>query len=205
MLSPRLGWLQDKVLNYSQIALFERSPQEYANQYIYNEKQRITRNMQYGTQLADGLEVDEATGDPLLDFMASMLPKYELMDIPIFAELENGKEKIKLRGRPDSAKKDYSSFYEYKTSTRPWTQKMVDQSGQITFYATVIWLKTKKIPQDIELICIGTRYQDDGSLTVSGDMVRVPTKRTMMDIIKMCSRIRKAYAGIKKLCEKELL
>jgi hypothetical protein len=137
--------------------------------------------------------------------MASRLPKFELMDKPIEADLKNGKETIRLLAKPDTCKKDMTAFKEYKTSTQKWTQRKVDDSGQITFYATVIWLLTHKIPQDIELICVKTAYQDDGRLTVTGDMWRYPTRRTMADIIKMITRIRHAWAGIKEICEKELL
>ena len=82
---------------------------------------------------------------------------------------------------------------------------MVDDSGQITFYATAIWLATGKIPQDIELVCATTEYGEDGSLQVTGDIFTFPTKRTLVDIIKMTTRIKKAWAGIKSICEKELL
>ena len=192
-------------LSFSQLALFEMSPEKYAEQYLYNQKQRVSRNMHYGSQLAKGLEDEEFTGDPLLDLMASKLPKYELMDKPIEAVLKNGKEKIPLLAKPDSSKKDYSAFYEYKTSTRKWTQKMADESGQITFYTTVIWLKTHKIPQNIELICIPTRYTETGALEPTGDITRLPTTRHMTHIINMTGRIRKAWLGINELCEKELL
>ena len=82
---------------------------------------------------------------------------------------------------------------------------MADDSGQITFYATAMWIATGKVPEDIELVNIETAYQEDGRLTVTGEMFRYPTKRTTSDIIKMTKRIRHAWAGIKELCEKELI
>ena len=82
---------------------------------------------------------------------------------------------------------------------------MADDSGQITFYATTIWLATGKIPEDIELVNIETAYEEDGHLTVTGNMFRYPTRRTMADLIKMTRRIRIAWADIRDLCEKELL
>lgn len=199
MITPR------PYLSFSQMVLFQKSPQDYLNQYIYGKKQRISRNIALGSAMAEGLELEEATGDPLLDLVMARLPKFELMDKPIKAELENGRGIIHLLAKPDTAKADYSAFKEYKTSTRKWTQRMVDESGQIDFYTTVIWLKTGKIPQDIELICAETDYQDDASLTVTGKLFRFPTKRSMIDIIKTTKRIRNAWSGIKELCEKELL
>lgn len=99
----------------------------------------------------------------------------------------------------------YTRFFEYKTSVRKWTQKMVDESGQITFYATAIWLAKGFIPKDIELVNIETAYEDDGRLTVTGNMFRFPTHRSMADVIKMTKRMRDAWKGICELCEKELI
>lgn len=190
------------------MVMFERNPQEYADRYIYDKKQRVSRNMAYGSMLADGLESDEATGDPLLDLMMAKLPKYELMDKPLEADLPDGKESIRLLAKPDTAKADYTAFDEYKTSVRKWTQKMADESAQITFYATVIWLAKKIKPEDIKirLINVPLEYQEDGSLAPTGeDPIVLPTKRTLVDVIRMTNRARNAWSGIKELCIKELL
>lgn len=199
MITPR------PYLSFSQMMLFEQSPERYAEQYLYGKKQRLSRNIVYGSMLAKGLEDEEATGDPLLDLVMARLPKFELMDKPLMTELRNGKEVINILAKPDTCKADYSAFKEYKTSVRKWTQKMVDESGQIGFYATAMWLKTGKIPQDIELVCAETAYGQDGTLSVTGDIWHCQTKRTMTDVIKMTGRMRAAWAGINKLCEKELL
>ena len=212
-------------LSFSQMTKFEMSPEKFTEEYLYGQRQRISRNMAYGSQLADGLMLEEANGDPLLDLMASRLPKFELKDLPIVdpkgievlfkrnneefhinvPTLENKGDDIPLLAVPDTSKIDYTAFKEYKSSVRKWTQKMADDSGQITFYATAIWLTTGKIPDDIELVNIETAYQDDGSMTVTGNMYRFPTKRTMADVIRMTRRMRESWAGIKELCEKELL
>lgn len=187
------------------MALFEMSPEKYAQQYIYDQKPKANRNMAYGSLMANGLELDEATGDPLLDLMMSKIPKFELMDVSFEAELKDGKEVIRILAKPDTSKVDLSAFKEYKTSTRKWTQRMADESGQVTFYATAAWLKTGKIPSDIELVNVPVEYDENNALTPTGELIRLPTKRTMTDIIKMTTRMRKAWHGIKSLSEKELL
>jgi hypothetical protein len=199
MLTPR------PYLSFSQMTLFEMSPEKYIDQYIYNKKQRTSRNMAYGSLMAEGLEAEEATGDPLLDLMMARIPKFDLMDKPITAELKNGKEILHLLAKPDTCKSDLTAFKEYKTSVRDWTQRMANESGQITFYATTIWVKTGKIPQDIELVNVPVAYQDDGRLQPTGELLRFPTTRTMIDVIRMVTRMKRAWAGIKNLCEKELL
>ena len=199
MITPR------PYLSFSQMTLFEMSPEKYVQKYIYEEKERISRNIALGKQLADGLENGELSGDPLLDLVMAKLPKFELMDKPFETELKNGKEVIKILAKPDTMKPNMTAFKEYKTSTRAWTQKKADESGQITFYAAAIWLKTSKIPSDIELVCATTEHAQDGTLRPTGEVIRIHTTRHMSDIIKMTLRMRKAWEGIKKLCEKELL
>ncbi len=199
MLTPR------PYLSFSQMTLFEMSPEKYADQYLFGKKQRTSRNMAYGSMMAEGLEAEEATGDPLLDLMMARIPKFELMDKPIEADLPDGKKVIHLLAKPDTAKSDYTAFKEYKTSVRKWTQKMADDSGQITFYATTIYLKTGKIPQDIELVDVVVGYDPEGRLVPTGDLWRFPTKRTMVDVIKMTGRMKRAWHGIEELCEKSLL
>ena len=186
---------------------FEMSPEKYIEKYIYNKKERISRNMSYGSQMAKGLEDEEATGDPLLDLMMVRLPKFELMDVPFEAELPDKKDIIRILARPDTAKADYTAFKEYKTSTRKWTQKMADESGQIDFYVTAIWLLTKLFPEsvDIELVNVPVYYDAHGRLHPTSEIVRLPTKRTMANVIKTTGRMRHAWHGIQELCKSELL
>mgnify|MGYP001612041812 CR=1 FL=1 len=192
-------------LSFSAMTTFEMSPEKYLEKYIYGKKERTSRNMGYGSMLAKGLEDEEATGDPLLDLVMVQLPKFELMDVPLDAYLEDGKKMIHILAKPDTCKADYSAFKEYKTSVRKWTQKMADESGQITFYATAIWIATKKIPQDIELVNVPVAYDAEGRLHPTGDIVRLPTRRCIADAIKMTRRMRTAWHGIIELCKNELL
>jgi len=212
-------------LSFSQMTTFEMSPEKFLERYIYEEKERISRNMQYGSMLAKGLEFEEATGDPFLDLVMERLPKFERMDLPVEDpkgfEVEVNRKGVKMKVKvpvlkdkdgnipilalPDTAKVDYSAFKEYKTSVQGWTQRKADESGQISFYATAMWLATGKIPNDIELINAKVEYQEDGSLVPTGEILQFRTRRHMTDIIKMTLRMRKAWAGIKELCSNEIL
>ncbi len=219
MLTPR------PYLSFSQMTTFEMSPEKYADHYIHGKKQYVTKNMRYGSMLAEGLEDDEATGDPLLDLMASRIPKFERMDLPVedvkgveiayhrgdkeyqvcVPVLKNDGGNIPLLALPDSSNSDYSKFKEYKTSVRTWTQRMADQSGQITFYATAMWIVRGKVPSGIELVNVPVKYAPEGDITPTGEIVVLPTKRTLVDIIKMITRMKKAWKGITELYESEIL
>jgi hypothetical protein len=203
---------------------FEMSPSRFIEQYFEGKKQFVNRNMAYGSLLAEGLENEEATGDPFLDLMMARIPKFDRMDMHVEDKkginveqthhgktkvisiplLKNNGDDIPILALPDTAKEDYTAFKEYKTSVRKWTQKMADESGQITFYATAIWLAKGFVPKDIELIDVQVAYDADGRLQPTGDIYRFLTKRSMVDVIKMTTRIKKAWAGIAKLGEKTI-
>jgi len=199
MITPRY------YISFSAMALFEKSPEQWADIYLRDCYQYTNVNMRYGSLMADSLEKNELSGDPALDLMIEIIPKFELMDKPIEANLKNGKDVIIVLAKPDTAKADYTAFKEFKTSLKRWTQKMADDSDQITFYATTIWLKTGKIPQDIELANVRVKYTKNGKLIPTGELTIIPTTRTMVDIIKMIARIRKNWKLIQQFCEKELL
>src|SRR3990167_4779087 len=68
-------------LSYSQMVLFDKSPEEYYLKYFDpDHKERKTVNMAYGSKMADGLENDELTGDPILDLVMTQIPKFERRD-----------------------------------------------------------------------------------------------------------------------------
>lgn len=217
MLTPR------PYISFSQLTTFEMNPERYVEQYFRGKASPSSVNMSYGSLLAEGLERGEATGDPLLDLMAARIPKLDRMDLPVedangvvvtdphdgkewrVPVLMDGKERIPLLAKPDTAAEGYGAFKEYKTSVKPWTQKKADDSGQITFYATAMWLVTKKVPADIELVCLVTEKDSSWRLRPTGDLLILPTKRTLVDVLKMTKRIKEAWAGIKLLSERELL
>lgn len=189
--------------------LFEQSPEKWKRLYFYEEKNRISRGMAFGRQMAEGLEHGEATGDPVLDLLMAKLPKFEIMDKEFDAELKDGKRKIIIRAKPDTMKADMSAFKEYKTGQSLWTRKQVDDSGQITFYATAMFLKTGKIPQDIELVHVETKKNDpeslDAEIGATGAMYRHPTSRNTIEILKMMARMKNAWRGIEKITADEFL
>lgn len=207
MITPR------PYLSYSQKTMWKQNPDRYVSQYLYDGRKLNTKETRYGHEVAEALEHDELLGEPVIDTVLMRLPKFELMDQPTDVILEVGKEKIPLHGRMDSRKADYSGFKEYKTGKydkkgKPaWTQAKVDDDAQITFYATMCYLITKKVPNDIELDWIVTEVSphNDQEIIATGEILRFHTKRSMGAIINEMADIRKVWAEINARCEQELL
>ena len=192
-------------LSWSQLTLFESSPERYLDTYINEKRMFINRGMALGKEIADALETGEATGDPIKDLVISQIPKFAIMEAELEATLKLGKIEIPLYGKADTAKRDLTKFKEYKTGQASWSQKQVDNHGQITMYCTIIRAKTGNIPKDIELVYLPTKQLPDGKVEPTGDIHIIKTKRTLIDILKMEARIKKAWLAIGKMCEDELL
>ena len=190
--------------------LFERSQERWTEVYLYGEAPRFNRHGQAGIDLgrkmADGLERGSLTGDALLDLTIVQIPKLEVMEMEVRAELKRGAgvDPVPLLGKLDTASKDMAAFKEYKQGTERWTQSKVDKWGQITFYATMIYLITGKIPDDIELVWMPTERLQDGTTQMTGDICRFKTKRTMPDILSMMVRQKKSWEGIERVTDQFL-
>lgn len=188
-------------LSHSQKKLWKRSPDEYLKKYLFEKSQFVTKEMKFGSKMAQALEDDELTGDPLLDTVIQDIPKFEMMDVDTEVNFEILGDVIPLFGRMDSMKADYSGFKEYKTGKDGkggWNQMKVDNDSQITFYATMCYLLTKKIPNDIELVWIITEGDplNDKGIICTGEMRRFKTKRNMSQIINELADIRKVWCDI---------
>lgn len=190
--------------------LLERSEEKWIEQYIYDQKYRSNNGQEFGKSMAEALENDEASGDILLDLVIERIPRFEIRDKPFTADLKIGKKTIIIYCKPDTMKEDMSAFKEDKSGPeKTWTQKKVDENGQITFYATGMFLKTGKIPQDIELVHVFTEKEDEGSLDsksrATGKFRRYKTVRTMSQVLNMLVRMKRAWARIEEITERELL
>jgi len=189
--------------------LFERNVEKWKKLYIYGEEMTINSGMEFGRKMAEGLENDEITGDMALDLIMERLPKFEIMDKPVEAVLGKGKTAVPLLAKPDTMKADMTAFKEYKTGQEPWSRKKVDESGQVTFYATVLFILSGKIPHDIELVHVQTAKHGNGApdakISATGDIYRHPTKRSMGQILNMMVRMRKCWEGIQRVTAEEML
>ena|SRR3990167_8696393 len=193
-------------LNHTQLKTWETSKDSYYKIFVEGKKLGINRGMALGREVADALELDEETGDPLKDLVIAGIPKFEIRDEFMYMTLKDNGVEIPLRIRPDSCKKDLSGFKEYKTGPKgSWHQAKVDKDSQITYYATGLYIISGKIPEDIELVHAVTEKDDDGRLHLTGEIIRYRTKRTLLDIMKMKVRIKKAWKEIGAMVELDII
>lgn len=191
-------------LSWSQLNLWEASPERYKQQYLYGDKIPINRGMAYGKRMADALEHDKDTGDIALDYAMTKLPKAGTMEKEIDWEVLG----VPIFGKMDSSEDDLSLIDEYKTGTeKSWNQNKANisaEKGQICFYSTAIYFKTKKIPK-ARLSFVPTVKNGLGQVEAKGEVQTFQVESTMKDVLMMGTRMKKAWKEIGEMCEKELI
>lgn len=185
--------------------LWEKSPQLYKESYLEGKKFGTNRGQALGKEIAEALETGVETGDVVKDLTIAQIPSYEIRDKEIRMTLGKGKDEVPLLIKPDSCKADYSAFLEIKTGLEGnWSQSKVNKDDQITFYTTGFYVLTKKIPA-AELIHAPTKQDEIGRPSLVGEIKRYPTTRTLLDIMKMQVRMKKAWREIGMMVESEII
>jgi len=169
----------------------------YYQVYFEGLDQFRTKYLELGKRMATTLEKGKSDdGDPMLEFMAIYMPSYPEKEFEIKAVFEG----IPLVGKLDGFNLETLTIGEYK-SGKNWTQSMADETGQLTFYALLVWLKYKKLPKEIYLHWARTDEDMEGNLVLTFDIKTFKTQRSLKDLILFSKRIKAAWAGICALGE----
>lgn len=199
-------------LSYSQMMLWVNSPEKYKQIYFdqRDELRTSNRGQEYGKVVADALENGIETGDLLTDAAMLMLPKYDIADKEIVAELVTKAGIIPLLGKPDSMDSKTKRFIEFKTGNgrNPWTRSKAQNHPQMRFYAMVIYLAYGVMLDDALLVWIETDYEGEYPNHVIKPTGRVEsftvtfTRKDLFDTMAAVSKVAKeiaiAYAAHEK-------
>lgn len=172
------------------MTLWETSKKRYVEKYFYKDAKDIsTKEMDLGSDFGLFMELGgEHLGVGKCD-IAEHIFCVDCYGVLLYLKL-------------DTCMKDYSVFREYKTGRVPWTQGKANKHGQLLFYATGIYLKTKKIPK-VYLDWLETEVVD-GKVEFTGKTASFEVVFGLKDILEMMSRIRKNAIAIDK-CYREHL
>ena len=189
---PRKTATPRDYLSWSQLTAFERG--EYKEIYLMG-RQLDNKYLRLGKKVADAMEVGES-GEAGIEFLVNFFPKYQKREFGLRTTFEG----IPLYGKLDGFDMPPTpKIGEYKTGTK-WTQSMVDASGQLTFYAILVWkcygIKVEHIP--IELHWAQTEPDGD-EMRIAGPIKSFKTKRTMRDVLARYTRMNKAWEGIQEI------
>lgn len=201
LLNPR-GYI-----SWQQVNTLEQSVNKYIEKYIYGKQDDIeTPAMKLGKRFSDALESGKPTGDEILDLMVSMTTKYKYREYEIKEVFKSKQGDITLLGKIDTFEESpHIRFREYKTGATKWTQKKAEEHGQVYHYASLIWLKYKKLPSEVWLDHMPSRSESDGEYHFTGESIRsFKINISIMKVMEYLARVTKVAVTIDEIYRKAL-
>ena len=180
---------EQRPMSWSAVSSFEWDPEQWFQNYIMGKKMQITPELGFGSKFATSCE-----------------HRKPLVKVTMLSKMEQGFKckfgKLWITGFADTfdhvGKK---KFGEYKTGVKEWTQKRVDEHGQITMYALMNYLISKIRPEDTRFFLewIPTKKKTIpgkfGAYTIEFALPKkvhhFDTKRTMKDMLEFGERLNK--------------
>lgn len=151
--------------SWSQHDLWHRSKREFWKRYNQGIEPLSNKYFRKGDEFAKFMENGQElpSSDGMLTLMKETIPTLEVTEKELYATLNisGNDKKVKLLAYLDKCNLDFSEFIEYKTGKIEWNQERVNEHGQLTFYATVIYLITGEIPKS-KLVWVETMETDNG-------------------------------------------
>lgn len=96
---------------------------------------------------------------------------------------------------------------EYKTTSNPtrWTQKAVDEWGQLTFYCLLVYLNFGIEPEKLRLRLYSIPMQEQGHFEVGqfGEPTMFKTKRTTVQMLEFAAQLTVIHRQMKKFVVKK--
>lgn len=176
---------KERDVSWSQISSWMYSKDQWAMKYLFGIEEPANQAMIFGNVVGDTL------GLP-----SSMVPSLNphLVGIKEF-ELRVPMNGYNLVGFCDHFCPETIVLNENKTSQKKdrWTQKLVDEHGQITMYDLMLYLKLKIKPEDVRnfLNFIPVTEGQDFQLRVEDNFLRFETKRTLKQCLMFGAQIQK--------------
>lgn len=190
--------------SWSQKSSYDWNKKQWFDRYILEKKSPATPELDFGKIFGSLLEV----GDNEHNIERLGIPEYEIL---------TKYKKIPLIGYLDSWDAETKTILEYKTGVKLWDKKRVDDHGQLTFYAALLYLAHKIRPEDVTMRLIwcatekvhgetvikelpnGEMYESqDYSIKFIENMTpRVfATKRTSVEVLRFLGEIERQYADM---------
>lgn len=203
-------------LSWSAISSFKWNKDTWYRKYVLKELPEITPELEFGSYIDKKLQDDptflpnvvrysvlqhEMTGTfnkiPLLGYADTFQPP--VSGAKIF--LKNDKLEVTDPVHIPCAIRDY------KTGRKPWDQKRADETGQLTMYLFMLYLRDKIQPEDVECYIdwLPTRIEE-GKIVFRDDPVEVftfKTSRTMQDVLEFGQLIKDTWDEMQAYGERQ--
>lgn len=132
---------KNKPMSWSYYSSFLYNKERWFKKYYLGQEQASSDAMDFGKEVGEKLASDET-------FMPEV-KRYKHFEQLLEAKIG----KMKLIGYMDTSDLENKKLREFKTGNNknPWTQKRVDEHGQLTMYALMIMLSHNIKPEELEI------------------------------------------------------
>ena len=183
--SEQIATWKARPISWSQLSSWKYSKDQWAYKYILDRKEETNAAMMYGNVVGDTLGLPN-----------SLVPKLNpfLVGVKEF-ELTAKMNTYTLIGFCDHYCPERKVLNENKTSQKEnrWTQKEVDDHGQLTMYALMLLLKHKVDPADLKIWLNFIPVRENGAfeleLVSPNFYKRFPTSRTLQQVLQFGANI----------------
>lgn len=184
-------------LSWSQLNKWESNPLEYIQQYVLGDMQPTNAAMEFGSYVHAALEHDNDFDDPVLEHLLTVFPKFDQREFIISTTAGS----VPVYGKLDGYEPEQKIIAEFKTG-RKWTTTMVERADQLTFYSMLHYCKFNELPWAVRLYWLPTQTVD-GEVSPAGMVQVFQTKRSIVDVLRMADRVKRAWETIGQATEKE--
>lgn len=187
-------YLQNRPLSWSAMSSFEYDPEQWFVSYILGVKSH-SKEMDFGSYVDKRIQSDKT-------FLPS-LPRYDEMQYKMRVVF-NG---IPLVGIPDGLNiriPEKRLGADYKTGKKVWDQARADETGQLTFYALLLFISKKFKPESFDWMIHWMPTRENGSFqiefvpNIEKEIKTFHTKRTMNDLLQFGMRINRTVEAMQE-------
>lgn len=197
LLNPR-GYL-----SWTQVDMWERSPERYVRQYIHGAAGFENSGMTFGKGMSEALENGTDGSDPLMEAVVALLPRYAKPEHEIVADLKTPQGVVVLLGKLDTFDPRPIRFREYKSGRVPWTQARANRHRQLLHYASLIYLKHGQIPTEAWLDWVETE-EVDGEVRFTGTIKSFKVEIGMRDVLEYLADVSRVAREIDEAYRREI-
>ena len=192
--------LPEGYLNWSMYSLFRSSPEAWYKRYILKEEGFKNKYMEFGGKMALLREGKEKTEDEIIRSVLIFLPQYPNREYELTAPIKIAKKPVILLGTVDGVDFRRHIVADDKTGLKGnWTQKIVDNAKQLTWYSMIYLLMKGRLP-NLELNWIETEVVNS-KVVATGNIKTFTTTRTLKDIVLLRSDVNKVWIEMQKMCD----
>ena len=148
------GKYHGKYLSFSQLVLWDKSPEEYRKKYYPDVRPEFWSNirMAFGNFVTEAMERNE--------LWVEFIPRYPVFEREELVDFGDDEFCIPIKLFIDNMRTDINKFKEQKTGETVWTQNMVDKHKQLDIYSTALQIKDGFVYEECELVDVRTRIVD---------------------------------------------